>query len=133
MLKDYMIRKDAKKSEKTGLLTSTILPTLAGYFGAPTALNIFLRLIGEKQVTESDPEYKTSQTAGALLGLGLGAGGKLLGALSAAVTPRRSKPRQRAYEKSSLQDALNYLVPGAAAYNALKSEGRLIGDEEENA
>lgn len=70
-----------------------------------------------------DPAFGVAVGAGAGAGTILGA--HLIGAVSAAVTDRRTDAEQTAYEKGS--PAGNYLIPGASTYNRYKSLGHAQG------
>lgn len=71
---------------------------------------------------------------GAILGLYGGAAAPLLasaliGGLGAAITPRRSKEEQKAYNNSST--APEWIIPGLSTYNSWKTFGRAKGNFDE--
>lgn len=71
----------------------------------------------------------TGAGVGSLVGGGAALLANLIGAGSAAFTPRRTKEQQKAYANSGTLK--EYLVPGVAPYNAWKTHGRTIGESDE--
>ena len=69
---------------------------------------------------------------GMLAGAGIAAIPETVGALTAAITDRRTKEEQSKYEKSNAMNIANILVPGLSTYNAYKNIGYMQGEYEKH-
>lgn len=109
--------------ELLGGATSTILPTLltAGIGAGVGALTADYRYRGSGALVGS--------IVGTLTGLGITATSSLVGALTAAVTRRRTAEEQMQHDM--YPHASNWIVPGFSSYNHYKRLGRSQGDLEE--
>ena len=139
-------------SEQFGGMTANLLPAvvlaaLGGYAGYKHG-DAKAKALAAEQKTPSwvDPEFaqrhadslaamgssvRTGSTAvgAALGGLLGGSAGPVMGSLLALLRRRRTTDEQRAYEQGS--KAINWLVPGAAEYNAFKARGYIHGQQVE--
>lgn len=112
-------------SQGFGPFTSTLASMLAGAgLGAGVGGSLAPQL-GEPGTWGA----ATGAGVGSLVGGGAGLLANLIGAGTAAFTPRRTKEQQKAYANSGTLK--EYLVPGVASYNAWKSLGRTIGESDE--
>lgn len=108
-------------SQGFGPFTSTLAAMLAG--GALGGIG------GAVAKPNNDVALGTGAGIGAAVGGGAALLANLIGAGTAAFTPRRTKEQQKAYANSGTLK--EYLVPGAASYNAWKTLGRTIGESDE--
>lgn len=109
--------------EILGGVSSTILPTLlATGIGAS---------IGASSAGDGNrgSGALAGSVAGALTGLGITATAGLVGAITAAVSRRRTAEEQMQHDTS--HHVSNWIVPGVSAYNYYKRLGRSQGDLEE--
>ena len=109
--------------EILGGVSSTILPTLltAGIGAGIGALSAGDGNRGNGALAGS--------VAGALTGLGITATAGLVGAITAAVSRRRTAEEQMQHDTSP--HVSNWIVPGVSSYNYYKRLGRSQGDLEE--
>ena len=69
---------------------------------------------------------------GMAAGFGIAAIPETIGALTAAITDRRTKDEQSKYEKSNAMNIANILVPGLSTYNQYKNIGYMQGEYEKH-
>lgn len=69
---------------------------------------------------------------GMAAGAGIAAIPETVGALTAAITDRRTKDEQSKYEKSNAMNIANILVPGLSTYNKYKNIGYMQGEYEKH-
>jgi hypothetical protein len=103
-------------SEQLGSITSGILPLLLTTAGGAA--------IGH--ATGSEGGALKGTMIGAATGLGATTLAKLVSVIAAGIKARRTEDQQKQYEQGSV--LANYLLPGAAEYNALKSFGYSQGE-----
>lgn len=103
-------------SEQLGSITSGILPLLLATAGGAA--------IGH--ATGDDRGALKGTMIGTATGLGATTLAKLVAMAAAGIKARRTEDQQKQYEQGSV--LANYLLPGAAEYNALKSFGYTQGE-----